>query len=58
MSARCEDALPATWPHLSQVFEEVKTSGIPFSLSDFELEVEKTKEGFIEEYNVHSSPVF
>ena len=48
MGASGEVAMPATWPFLGPMMDEVERSGIAFSLPAFEMAVEKTH-GFIEE---------
>lgn len=48
MGATCEAALPATWPLLSQVFENIERTGDAFSVGAFEMTVEKVA-GFSEE---------
>lgn len=48
MGSTAKEALPATWPFISQVFDEVEKTGVAFSTPDFEMSVEKTR-GFIEE---------
>ncbi|GAB7356837.1 hypothetical protein MBLNU459_g7712t2 [Dothideomycetes sp. NU459] len=48
MGAAAEVAMPATWPFLSQMFDEVYRSGNAFSAPDFEMEVNKAH-GFLEE---------
>lgn len=49
MAATCETALPATWPFLSQIFNEIERTGEAFSVGEFEMSVEKVA-GFLEEY--------
>ena len=48
MGSTAQQALPATWPFLSQVFDKVEETGVAFSTPGFEMSVEKTK-GFVEE---------
>lgn len=48
MGATCEAALPATWPFLSQMFNDIERTGNAFSLGSFEMSVEKVA-GFLEE---------
>lgn len=48
MGATAEAAMPATWPFLSQMFDEVERSGIAFSAPEFEMEVNK-ENGVLEE---------
>lgn len=49
MGASAENAMPATWPFLSQMFHEIERSGNAFSAHDFEMEVHK-ESGVLEEY--------
>jgi hypothetical protein len=49
MAATCKEALPATWPFLSQMMLDIERTGVTFSLGSFEMSIEKT-EGFLEEY--------
>ncbi|KAK4981033.1 hypothetical protein LTR28_008493 [Elasticomyces elasticus] len=48
MGSAARDAMPATWPFLSQVFDGIEQSGVAFSTSRFDMCVEKTA-GFLEE---------
>lgn len=48
MGAPARVAMPATWPFLSQMFDEVERTGQAFSESEFEMEVHK-ENGFLEE---------
>lgn len=49
MGSTAEKALPATWPFLRPLFEEIERTGTPFSNPDFEMMVYRDKEGFLEE---------
>lgn len=48
MGSTGEAALPLTWPFLGPVLAHVESSGVAFSMPEFEMTVEK-QEGFIEE---------
>ena len=48
MGSIAASAMPATWPFLGPMFDEVARSGVAFSLPEFEMLVEKTT-GVIEE---------
>lgn len=50
MGATCRAALPATWPILSQIFNEIERTDEPFSAGSFEMGVEKVA-GCLEEYS-------
>ncbi|RDW87909.1 hypothetical protein BP5796_03603 [Coleophoma crateriformis] len=58
MGSTAQDAMPATWPFLSQVFKEVARTSVAFSFPEFEMTVEKTH-GFMEEawYDGVFSPI-
>ncbi|TKA72244.1 hypothetical protein B0A49_06071 [Cryomyces minteri] len=58
MGARAEDAMPATWPFLSHLLDEVERSGQAFSMPEFEMSVHKNS-SFLEEawYDGVWSPV-
>jgi hypothetical protein len=43
-----QDSMPATWPFLSKVFEQVERTNIEYSIPEFEMTLEKTA-GFMEE---------
>lgn len=48
MGSTAKDAMPATWPFLSQMFDDIDRTGKAFSTPEFEMIVEKTN-GFLEE---------
>lgn len=48
MGAQAKDAMPATWPFLYSMFNEIERSGVAFSAPEFEMEVHK-QDGFLEE---------
>lgn len=48
MGATAEKAMPATYPMLAQIFDEIERTGVAFSMPEFEMSVEKTT-GFLEE---------
>ena len=48
MGSAAKDAMPATWPFLSEMFNQVERSGVAFSNPEFEMMVHK-KSGFLEE---------
>lgn len=49
MASEAEHALPATWPFLRDLFNEVERTGQAFSNPDFDMMVHKELEGVLEE---------
>lgn len=48
MGSPASAVLPATYPFLSKIFDEIERTGVAFSPPEFEMSVEKVA-GFLEE---------